>query len=130
MLKRIFGLALLAAGGALIWLWLRQRQDDIARAGLPPAPPPDTPDTPIQRPAWPGHGGRAARGGQGGAADADDDELPSDLEGIVGYCVRCRTKRPMADAHEEITENGRRAARGTCPECDATMFTFLKDTTP
>jgi len=46
---------------------------------------------------------------------------------VIGYCVRCKTKRPIQGAHEETTETGRRAARGTCPVCGANMFTFLKD---
>jgi hypothetical protein len=49
------------------------------------------------------------------------------LEGVTGYCVRCKTKRVIQHAHEETTESGRRAARGTCPVCGANMFTFLKD---
>ena len=52
------------------------------------------------------------------AEDSDDSE-------IVGYCMRCRTKRPMQHAHEEISESGRRAARGTCPVCGTNMFVFL-----
>jgi cytochrome c553 len=54
-----------------------------------------------------------------------DDE--SDENGITAYCVRCHEKRAMVDPHEETTENGRRAARGTCPECGANMFTFLPE---
>lgn len=46
-------------------------------------------------------------------------------EEVLGYCVRCRAKRPMQHPHEEFSESGRRAARGTCPVCGATMFTFL-----
>jgi hypothetical protein len=48
-------------------------------------------------------------------------------EEVMGYCVRCKTKRAIQNAHEETTESGRRAARGTCPVCGANMFTFLKD---
>ncbi|KPV47700.1 hypothetical protein SE17_42040, partial [Kouleothrix aurantiaca] len=44
---------------------------------------------------------------------------------VLGYCVRCRAKRPMQHPHAEFSESGRRAARGTCPVCGATMFTFL-----
>jgi hypothetical protein len=44
---------------------------------------------------------------------------------VVGYCMRCRTKRPIKNAHEEISESGRRAARGTCPVCGTNMFVFL-----
>jgi hypothetical protein len=64
-------------------------------------------------------------------ATAEDSNvaLPEDAraldEQVVGYCVRCKTKRPIKDAHEEKTESGRRAARGTCPVCGANMFTFL-----
>ncbi|MBM7844834.1 DUF5679 domain-containing protein [Herpetosiphon giganteus] len=50
--------------------------------------------------------------------DDDEDELRS-------YCVSCRAKQPMIDAHEELTENGRRALRGTCEVCGAGMFRFL-----
>lgn len=45
---------------------------------------------------------------------------------IYAYCNRCRERRQMQDPREEQTENGRRAARGTCPVCNATMYTFLK----
>jgi hypothetical protein len=62
-------------------------------------------------------------------AEASSVAAPEDAraldEEIVGYCVRCKTKRPIKDAHEEKTESGRRAARGTCPVCGANMFTFL-----
>jgi hypothetical protein len=57
-----------------------------------------------------------------------EEARPLDAE-IVGYCMRCKTKRPIKDAHEETTESGRPAARGTCPICGANMFTFLKDDT-
>lgn len=61
--------------------------------------------------------------------DLSQTESEDELEGIVGYCMRCRTKRTIQDAHEHITESGRRAARGTCPVCGTNMFTFLKDDT-
>ncbi len=49
-----------------------------------------------------------------------DDEDP-----LLSYCVSCRTKRPMVNTHEETTENGRRAMRGTCEVCGANMFRFM-----
>ena len=55
------------------------------------------------------------------------DEAQPIVAEVIGYCVRCKTKRPIQGAHEETTETGRRAARGTCPVCGANMFTFLKD---
>jgi hypothetical protein len=39
--------------------------------------------------------------------------------------MRCKERRTMAQARIEITESNRRAARGTCPVCGATMFKFL-----
>jgi hypothetical protein len=56
-----------------------------------------------------------------GAPDIGDAED----EQHIGYCVSCRAKRPMQDAHEETTENDRRALRGTCPVCGNTIFRFL-----
>lgn len=53
--------------------------------------------------------------------------VAGDDDSIIAYCVRCHEKRVMVDPHEETTENGRHAARGTCPECGANMFTFLPD---
>ncbi|HEX9371614.1 MAG TPA: DUF5679 domain-containing protein [Roseiflexaceae bacterium] len=59
------------------------------------------------------------------AAAGESGESTSLDHEVLGYCVRCKTKRPIAGAHAEITESGRRAARGTCPVCGANMFTFL-----
>ena len=61
---------------------------------------------------------------------AEDDQVapaePPAAEGeILGYCVRCRTKRPIQGAQLTTSESGRRAARGTCPVCGAKMYTFL-----
>jgi cytochrome c5 len=44
---------------------------------------------------------------------------------VEGYCMRCHAKRPIQGAREEISESGRRAARGTCPVCGTNMFRFL-----
>ena len=61
---------------------------------------------------------------------AEEDQVapaePPAAEGeILGYCVRCRTKRPIQGAQLTTSESGRRAARGTCPVCGANMYTFL-----
>jgi len=58
-----------------------------------------------------------------GLPEGDDAELE-----VSGYCMRCKTKRLIQDAHRETTESGRPAARGTCPVCRANMFTFLAAT--
>lgn len=44
---------------------------------------------------------------------------------IEGYCVKCKAKRPIADAVEEHMKNGRKAVKGKCPVCGAVMFKIL-----
>ena len=44
---------------------------------------------------------------------------------IEGYCVKCKAKRPIADAVEEQMKNGRKAVKGKCPVCAAVMFKIL-----
>lgn len=61
------------------------------------------------------------------AAGAVADTTTDELHGISAYCFRCKTKRVIDGAHEEITESGRRGARGTCPVCGTSLFTFLPD---
>ena len=58
------------------------------------------------------------------AAEVSEASDSAEME-ISGYCMRCKTKRPIQHAHRETTESGRPAARGTCPVCGANMFTFL-----
>ncbi|MEN9935165.1 MAG: hypothetical protein RLZZ387_1744 [Chloroflexota bacterium] len=41
------------------------------------------------------------------------------------YCVKCKTKREINDAHEETLENGRRALRGVCSVCGTKVTRFL-----
>jgi len=42
-----------------------------------------------------------------------------------GYCVKCKAKKEIADAVEEIMKNGRRAIKGKCPTCGTVMFKIL-----
>ena len=44
---------------------------------------------------------------------------------VEAYCMKCREKRTMSDAQEVTMENGRRAAKGTCPQCGTKMTKFL-----
>ena len=48
--------------------------------------------------------------------------LPFEVE---GYCVKCRANKVMKDAMEVPMSGGRRAAKGTCPDCGTGMFKFL-----
>lgn len=103
----------------------RADDDQVAAdvsAVVPPAPPApaspgaaDPPAEPYER----ADDDQVALGDEPPAAEqAADDE-------ILGYCVRCRTKRPLQGAQLTTSESGRRAARGTCPVCGAKMYTFL-----
>lgn len=42
-----------------------------------------------------------------------------------GYCVKCKAKKGIVDAVEEVMKNGRRAIKGKCPDCGAVMFKIL-----
>ena len=40
---------------------------------------------------------------------------------FTAYCVRCKTKRPLASAQPVWLANGRAATRGQCPECGTAL---------
>ena len=42
-----------------------------------------------------------------------------------GYCVKCREKKAIKDGTVTETKNGRRMAKGKCPECGTTVTRFL-----
>ena len=42
-----------------------------------------------------------------------------------GYCVKCRKKQAIKDGAVEKTANGRRMAKGICPECGTKVTRFL-----
>lgn len=44
---------------------------------------------------------------------------------MEGYCVKCKAKKPIADAVEEVMKNGRKAVKGKCPTCGVVMFKIL-----
>lgn len=40
---------------------------------------------------------------------------------IEAYCVKCKEKKEMVDAKEELTKNGKPITKGKCPSCGTTM---------
>jgi uncharacterized Zn finger protein (UPF0148 family) len=42
-----------------------------------------------------------------------------------GYCFKCKAKKEIADAVEELMKNGRKAIKGKCPSCGVVMFKIL-----
>ena len=138
--KRIFWLTCAAAIASwLVWARLRQRQDEFAnttpqfappRTFTPPPPAapsaslPNLDEAPVATAAPEPPATDTAPASADTPADLADAVGSAEAE-ISGYCMRCKTKRPIQDAHRETTESGRPAARGTCPVCGANMFTFL-----
>jgi uncharacterized Zn finger protein (UPF0148 family) len=47
-----------------------------------------------------------------------------------GYCVKCKAKKEIVDAVEELMKNGRKAIKGKCPTCGTVMFKILGGKTP
>lgn len=43
-------------------------------------------------------------------------------EELVGYCFKCREKRPMLDATAEWAANGSPGTRGRCPVCGGAIY--------
>jgi hypothetical protein len=42
-----------------------------------------------------------------------------------GYCVKCKAKKEIVDAVEEVMKNGRKAIKGKCPTWGTVMFKIL-----
>ena len=42
-----------------------------------------------------------------------------------GYCVKCKAKKEIVDAVEEVMKNGRKDIKGKCPTCGTVMFKIL-----
>jgi hypothetical protein len=41
---------------------------------------------------------------------------------VIGYCVRCRTKREMKNARQVKMKNKMLAMKGTCIKCNTGMY--------
>ena len=54
-------------------------------------------------------------------ADKYARELEPPLEEGV-YCMRCRARRPLADARRATLSSGRPVLKGRCPICSAPLF--------
>ena len=46
-------------------------------------------------------------------------------EKVIGYCVKCKTKREMKDVEKVEIKPGRPAAKGKCPTCNTGMYRIL-----
>lgn len=43
----------------------------------------------------------------------------------IGFCVKCKMKREIANAIEGVTKNGKRVLKGICGSCGTKMFRFI-----
>lgn len=48
------------------------------------------------------------------------------LQDMIGYCVRCKSKRQMVDATKSKTKLGQPMMKGKCPTCSTKMNRFVK----
>jgi hypothetical protein len=46
--------------------------------------------------------------------------------GEIGYCVKCKTKRPIENGERVTMKNGRPAYKGKCGTCGTGMYKILK----
>lgn len=109
MLRLLFGVLI---GVMLGWLARQYVEEQESGAGWPAPAEPVAPE-PREEPS--GAGEPAA--GMG---------LAETTSGLMAYCARCRTKRPMASPQPTTTETGRSAVRGVCPVCGTSMFRFVR----
>ncbi len=129
MLKRLIYVALAAIAGWAIWRRIQDMPgDQHAPTNYQPlAPSPPAPIVPVA-PAPP-----ATQVTREPPPTTDTIEPPVPAEPTVepegltieAYCVRCKERRTIEGAREEITASHRRGARGVCPVCGGNVFTFL-----
>jgi hypothetical protein len=44
---------------------------------------------------------------------------------VIGYCLKCKTNRPMHKIKKTKTKNNRNALKGECHKCDTKMMKFV-----
>jgi hypothetical protein len=49
----------------------------------------------------------------------------TDVTSTTAYCVKCKTKREIADARAVTLKNGAPALQGTCPVCGTRLSRIL-----
>lgn len=53
------------------------------------------------------------------------DDKDKKEEKVIGYCVKCKTKREMKNVQKVEIKPGRPAAKGKCPVCGTGMYRIL-----
>lgn len=44
---------------------------------------------------------------------------------MEAYCVKCKSKKEIANAQKVKMKNGREAMKGKCPDCGTGMYRIL-----
>ena len=44
---------------------------------------------------------------------------------MEAYCLKCKAKKQMKEDKEVEMKNGRKAMKGTCPDCGTKLFRIL-----
>jgi len=52
-------------------------------------------------------------------------EAASNQASDIAYCVKCKEKREMKDAHQITMKNGKPAMQGTCVVCGTKLTRIL-----
>ena len=52
--------------------------------------------------------------------------VEQNIEGVLGFCMRCKQKKLISNAKLCICDNGRERVEGKCVQCEAKVSTFLK----
>lgn len=60
----------------------------------------------------------------GGWRSQQEARVATDTQTYNGYCVKCREKRDF-EGTVNVTDSGRRMAKGKCPVCGTTMNRIL-----
>lgn len=122
MLKRIMQLAGLLLGVIIGWRLgiIMMEQMAPRRITLPAAATP----VPAAAPASPPPPHAHETGAPFATASRNGHE--SEDEQLV-YCLSCRERRPVVNAHEERTENGRLLLKGECGVCGRNVSRFIRE---
>ncbi|MCK4248479.1 MAG: hypothetical protein KAX15_01745 [Candidatus Omnitrophica bacterium] len=51
--------------------------------------------------------------------------MADETKGMTGYCVKCKSKKEIAEAQEVTMKNKRKALKGKCPDCGTGMYRIL-----
>ena len=47
------------------------------------------------------------------------------MDGVIGYCVKCKGKKTIVDGEEVTMKNGKKAYKGRCPDCGTVLYRIL-----